>query len=230
VIAELNSLPHYHQSNPGNLEKEENRMRKIACLFLVFGLAISFSSIGSADEFQIIGREISAGMTLANETVGAVFVGKFYSADWAPLGRFALTLDHDGQYIEACGFQTQLLRFKLVMNFDTGARLVLLGPEGIAYANWDWDDPDCQAGNCPLIKYMDYEHYIELFTPAEPPNLIPCTGPDAFIAEVTAFDVERQRFGSYGVSYKTGTVNGFLVHTPIVSPAIFGTLSLNGAD
>jgi hypothetical protein len=206
-------------------------MRKIASLFLVFGLVLSFATIGLADEFQVIGREISPGISLKNKTVGAIFIGNFYSADWAPLGSFTLTLDHDGQNIQACDLQTQLLRFKLVMNFDTGARLVLLGPEGIAYANWDYNDPACPTGNCPLIKYMDYVHYIDLFNPAEPPNLISCTGgPDAYIAKVSSFGVERQKFGSYGVSYQTGTVSGFLVHTPIVSPAIFGTLSLNGAD
>jgi hypothetical protein len=49
---------------------------------------------------------------------------------------------------------------------------------------------------------------------------------DAFIAKVSQFDVVKQWLGSYGVGFTGGLVSGWLVHTPVLSPAIFGTVDL----
>ena len=114
------------------------------------------------------------------------------------------------------------------MNFNTGGRLVLLGPIGAdVSALWKWNDPECEMGNCPLIDGEDYAYYISLFKPEEP-NPVACEEDgNAFIAEVPGFYVVKQRFGSYGTEFKGGSVIGRLVHTPIISPAIFGTVYLS---
>ena len=113
------------------------------------------------------------------------------------------------------------------MNFNSGARLVLVGPvDGEVNASWDWNDPDCVTGNCPLVDGEDYDNYLTLFS-SNPPDPLECVaGGKAYIAEVPEFDVAKQRLGSYGTRYIGGTVNGHLVHTPVISPAIFGSLSL----
>jgi len=203
-------------------------MKRFTYLILAISLVMLFSSSVYADDFEVIGREIFPGINLGERTVGALFVGKFFDSSSAnERGRFTLTLDHNGEGVEACGGETRLIRFKLIMNFNTGARLVLLGPtDGPVNAYWDWNDPTCENGNCPLIDGADYIHYIALFGPLAP-NPVPCAGADAFIAEVPVFDIARQRFGSYGTGFSGGSVSGHLVHTPILSPAIFGSLALN---
>lgn len=204
-------------------------MKKLAHLILAVILAISFSSFVYADDFELIGREIFPGFDLGDRTVGALFIGKFFDEEWTERGRFTLVLDHNGENIEMCGFQTELLRSKLIMNFNSGARLVLLGPiGGPVNAYWELNDPDCVPGNCPLIDGADYIHYLYLFDPEQDPNPEACdSGADAFIAEVPVFDIARQRFGSYGTRFTGGSVSGHLVHTPIISPAIFGSLTLS---
>ena len=52
-------------------------------------------------------------------------------------------------------------------------------------------------------------------------------GTDSVSAKVPIFGLARQRFGSYGTSFSGGSVGGYLVYTPIVSPAIFGTVFLD---
>jgi hypothetical protein len=208
-------------------------MKKIAYLILAAVMVMSFSSFVFADDFQVLGREIYPGTNVGDRVVGALFVGKFYDGGFAnERGRFSIILDNDGQDVELCEGRTELLRFKLIMNFDSGARLVLVGPiGGDVYAEWDWDTLLCPSGNCPLTDYTDY---ITLFTMADPETaLLPCAAEGAeptgksFIAEVPQFDVSKQFFGSYGTRYRRGTVSGWLVHTPIVSPAIFGTVSVS---
>lgn len=178
----------------------------------------------------MIGREISPGIDFGDRTVGALFIGKFFDDGfYSELGRFTLILDHNGAGIEECGGITQLLRFKLIMNFNSGARLVLRGPiGGEVSAYWDWNDPDpdCIEGGCPLLYGADYLYYVTLFSPAAP-NPIACPdGGNAFIAEIQDIGVQRQRFGSYRTGFTGESVSGHLVHTPIVSPAIFGSLTL----
>jgi hypothetical protein len=204
-------------------------MKKMLPLMLAAGVFMLFSTFAHADNFELIGREISPGIDLGDTTVGALFIGKFFDSNFSSeLGRFTVILDHDGSGIEQCGGNTRLLSFKLIMYFDTGARLVLRGPVDVEVsAYWDWNDPDCEAGGCPLINGADYLHYIDLFSPAAP-DLVACPeGGDAFIAEIQEFGVLRQRFGSYGTTFAGGWVSGHLVHTPIISPAIFGSLTLS---
>ena len=218
-------------------KKEDGAMKKIAYLILAVSLVISFSSFVYADDFGLIGREVSAGIDQGDRTVGAFFIGKFFDGSFSSeMGGFTLTLDHDGSGIEECGGRTQLLRFKLVMNFNSGARLVLLGPtDDEIKAEWDFNNSACEYGNCPLIDGADYSQYISLLYPVadpdpEAPSLYTCSPSDdgnAFIAKVPEFGVARQRFGSFRTNFTGGLVSGWLVHTPVISPAIFGTLNLS---
>lgn len=122
-------------------------MKKIAHLILAVSLVMLFSSFAYANglqSFQLIGREIFPGFDLGNKRVGAVFLGKFFDEYWTEVGRFSVILDNDGQNIEICEGETELLRFSLIMNFRTGARLVLVGPtDDDVFARWDWNDPAC---------------------------------------------------------------------------------------
>ena len=201
-------------------------MKKIAHLVLAASLVILFSSFAYANglqPFQLIGREVFPGIDLGDKRVGALFIGKFFDEDWTEIGRFSVILDNDGENIEICEGETELIRFNLIMNFHNGARLALVGPrDGVVNAYWGWNDPACSTGNCPLISYA---YYVDLFDVGT--GLIPCTGTDSFIAEVPLFGIARQRFGSYGTTFTGGSVSGWLVHTPIISPAIFGTVLLN---
>jgi hypothetical protein len=194
-------------------------------LILALGFVFSFSPFVNAADYQLIGREIFPGVDRGDRVVGALFIGKVFDVDsWTELGKFKIILDNDGNNVETCRGITELLRFKLIMSFNNGSRLVLVGPTSETFAYWDWDDLDCPDGNCILT---DYSYYIDLFDPLEP-NPIECddntiSNPDlSFIAEVEEFGVKRQWFGSYGVKFKKGLISGYLVHTPIVSPAIFG--------
>jgi hypothetical protein len=208
-------------------------MKKIAWLIMVVSLIVLFPAFLCADNnrpYQLIGREISPGIDLGDITVWALFVGKLFDSSWTERGRFTLILDHDGRNIESCGLETVLIRSKIILDFYSGARLVLVGPSGgrgPVTAHWFLDDPDCLDGDCPLIFADDYEHYLDLFDPEVDPNPMACDDADAFIAEVSEFEVTRQRFGSYGTRFTGGFVSGYLVHTPILSPAIFGVLYPN---
>lgn len=212
-------------------------MKKGTFLIVTLSLVLSLPSIIYADGelmVQMIGREIYAGREMADGTIrGALFVGKFFNDNvTAELGRFTVILDHNNVGVEECGRDTELLRFKLIMNFHSGARLVLLGPkreDGVVNAEWDWDDPECLGGNCPIIDAEDYLHYLDLFDPFTVPNPVEChLDGDGFalIAEVQTFSLRRQWFGSYGTRFTQGSLSGRLVHTPIISPAIFGSLQL----
>jgi hypothetical protein len=206
-------------------------MKRTAQLILAVCLVISFSGFALANgsgSFQLIGREISPGISVGGKTVGAAFLGKFFDQGHTKeLGQFSVCLDHNGENIEVCGGETKLIRFKLIMSFNAGGRLVLVGPResGVA-AEWDWDDPNCPYGNCPLISYDDY---INLLSRLNTSELSDCGGNGgfSFIAEVPSFDVVRQWLGSYGVGFRSGSIqNRWLVHTPVISPAIFGTVVL----
>jgi hypothetical protein len=160
-------------------------MKRTAQLILAVCLVIAFSGFVFADShqyFQLIGREISPGISVGGKTVGAVFLGKFFDQGYTKeLGQFSVCLDHNGEGIEVCGAETELIRFKLIMSFNAGGRLVLVAPTSAgAVAYWNSNDPDCLPGNCPLIDYQDYWHYITLFN--NPPGPPPCEGAAALIA------------------------------------------------
>jgi hypothetical protein len=197
-------------------------------------LVISFSGFALANgsgTFQLIGREISPGISVGGNTVGAVFLGKFFDEGYTKeLGQFSVCLDHNGEGIEVCGGRTELIRFKLIMNFNAGGRLVLVGPQlgstdTPPVAQWDWDNPDCRDGNCPLIDYGSYIFLLSQLTASQCSEL--GDSDKAFIAQVERFQVVKQWLGSYGIGFKSGLIqNGWLVHTPVISPAIFGTVAL----
>ena len=208
-------------------------MKRTAQLILAVCLVISFSGFALADSsqsFQLIGREVFPGINLDGKTVGALFVGKFFDAD-GEQGQFSVSLDHNGENIEVCKGETELIRFKLIMSFNAGGRLVLVGPSGPGVAaRWEWNDPaGCPTlSNCPLISHDDYINLLSRLN-GDPPSLSSCGASDgpSFIAEVPPFEVVKQRLGSYGIGFTIGSIqNGWLVHTPVVSPAIFGIVAL----
>lgn len=106
--------------------------------------------------------------------------------------------------------------------------MVLKKPDDVsATADWFWDDPYYPDRGVFLI---DYNSYIQ----NNLSKLVACNdeisgGNDSrsFIASVESFVVTREKLGSYGLrNYRTGEVEGLLVHTPFISPAIFGTVTL----
>jgi hypothetical protein len=207
-------------------------MKKIAHLILVVIFLMSFSSIVYAVDpvpHPIIVREISPGFDFGERTVGALFIGKFFNEEWTELGNATVVLDHNGQGIEICGGATELIKAKIILSFHAGGRLVLVGPsDGPVNAFWAWNDPVCEAGNCPLIDDTDYAYYVDLFDPLTISEPIDCVvGSNSYIADVPEFDLAKQRFGSYWTTFNGGSVLGWLVHTPFISPALFGTLYLN---
>lgn len=207
-------------------------MKKFIPIAIVICLAISVPTTVYADDsenvFTIMLREWFPGFEIGGVTVGALASGNFFDSEGNNDGWVNISWTHDGLGIEECGETTELIRIKIVMNFYDGGRLVLVGPaDGTAGAYWGYDDPDpaCYDGNCPILSYSDFLD----------PNLIP--GDDlascevgnpeaAYIAHIPEFLVTRQRFGSYGTSFHGGYVHGLLDHTPIVSPAVIGEITL----
>ena len=213
-------------------------MKKSLSIIIWVCLALFISSTTYATEiYYLKGREISAGHSTSDGVAGATFVGNIFNnpSDEAgdSVGLFTLILGHNGSGIEVCGEPTQLISFKLVMNFFPFGRLVLVKPTDVpASASWVWDDPSCVNGNCILLGY---EYFLDPVTP-DPP-LIDCddesyddNDPEAaYIAEVEPFSVVKQRFGSWGPLSRgvtEGLVSGFLDHTPYISPAIVGVVDL----
>ena len=201
-------------------------------IILVF-LALFISSIAYAQPFYLKGREIYQGYPTSYGVAGATFIGNFFdSPDGVAgdsAGYFTLILGHNANGVELCREQTELISFKLIMNFFPSGRLVLVGPTGgPVYANWDYDDPDCVNGNCPLIGYADFldpdATLIGCDVTSDPYNDNDTAS--AYIASVPDFHVVKQWFGSWGTPFSGGSVYGLLVHTPIVSPAIVGVVNL----
>jgi len=212
-------------------------MKKTLRIIIFVCLALFISSITCAETFYLKGREISEGHPTSYGIAGATFVGNFFNnpGDEAgdSAGYFTLILGHDANGIEECGEQTQLISFKLVMNFFPFGRLVLVGPtDSPVFASWVWDDPLCVNSNCILLGYANF------LDPVIPdPPLIGCDESyddndleAAYIAEVGTFHVVKQRFGSWGPPSRGvigGLVSGFLDHTPYISPAIVGVVDLD---
>ena len=213
-------------------------MKKSLRVIILVCLALFISSITYAEQFYLKGREIYQGYPTSYGVAGATFVGNFFNNpdDEAGdrVGYFTLFLGHDANGIETCGEQTRLISFKLIMNFFPFGRLVLVGPTDSqeVYAFWEYDDPTCVNGNCPLIGQANYlDPDLDPLT-----DLIGCAYTSdpysdndtlsAYIADVTVFDVVKQRFGSWGTTFSGGTVRGFLDHTPYISPAIVGVVEL----
>jgi hypothetical protein len=139
-------------------------MKKSVSIILALFLFFSLSSISYADQYTMMGREISPGYPTPDGVEGALFVGNFFDDDGISRGYFILTLGHDGMGVEECSNPddgsgiTELQSFKLVMKFNYGGRLVLAIPTDAfpVFAVWDSDDPNCPDGNCPLIGYDDF--------------------------------------------------------------------------
>lgn len=206
-------------------------MKKFTFILIAICMALSISSSVYADDpeniFTIKLREWFPGIDTGDITVGALASGNFFDSDGNNLGSVNISWSHNGIGIEECNGETALIRLRLVMNFNSGGRLVLIGPvNGTVNANWDFDDPSCPDGNCPLIGYSNF--LDPTINPVE--DLLSCDAAgdstSAFIAQVPSFQVARQWFGSYGTRFRGGFVSGFLVHTPIVSPAVVGEVVL----
>ena len=210
-------------------------MKIYKCIVFTVFFVFFISSLSFADSFILKGREISAGKPTSEGVEGALFVGNFFNERGKVKGYFILTLDHSNELIEICNPDptapegTELIKFKLVMKFNYGGRIVLVGPKDEdkpIKAVWAFDDPDHPDGNWPLLGYADY------IDPSNP-GLVKCDDsllggdPDvAYVAQVERFNVAKQWWGSYLTPYREGTVSGFLDHTPIISPAIVGVITL----
>ena len=206
-------------------------MKKFMSIVIVICMALSVSSSVYADDpenvYTIKLREWFPGIDTGEITIGALASGNFFDSAGNNAGWVNISWSHNGVGIEECEATTTLIRIRIVMNFFGGGRLVLVGPaDGIVGAYWGFDDPACPDGNCPLIGYSNF-----LDPTTNPDDLLSCDeeGSDpatAFIAQVPSFQVVRQWFGSYGTRFRGGFVSGFLVHTPIVSPAVVGEVVL----
>jgi hypothetical protein len=239
AILEAGQSVRYHAIHfikMNNPKQEDGPMKKMLYVLFTIGIVLSVSSSVYADDkaFTIKLREWFPGFNTGGVTVGALASGNIFDIYGNNVGWVNICWNHSGEGIEECKETTTLLRIKIVMNFYDGARLVLVGPaDGTVGAYWGYDDPNprCQDqdGICPLIGYSNF-----LDPNTDPDDLKPCedTGDTdaAYIARVPSFRVVRQRFGSYGKSFRWVTwasVSGFLDHTPIVSPAVVGEVVLN---
>lgn len=220
-------------------------MKKKVCILFAIGIVLSVStSVYAIDNvFTIMLREWFPGIENGGVTEGALASGNIFDSDGDNVGWVNISWSHNGLDIEACGQTTTLLRLKLVMNFNDGGRLVLVGPaNGPVGAYWGYDDPLHPDGN---ILLMGYSRFLDPDTDTD--NIVPNVDPPgdmvlcddtifggdpnaAYIAQVPRFQVVRQRVGSYGVygrSFRWGDVHGFLDHRPFVSPAVVGKVILH---
>ena len=171
-------------------------------------------------EYGLLGREYFPGITIGTTTYGAMFAGKVKNAEGIAVGQFNVITNHQGGPIEQCGATNVLVYFKLTMNFFDGRRLVLLMPYGdTTEANWDWDDATCPYGGRECDFYS-----VE--------NLVPCesdVNPEvSLVADVSNIPLTKRQFGSRGFDEISGGVlNGWLIHTPPIFPAVIGTFVAN---
>ena len=167
-------------------------------------------------KYELIGREFFPGITIGDTTVAAMFAGIIKNAEGITVGKFNVCTNHQGGPIEQCGATNILVYFKLTMNFFDGRRLVLVMPYGdTAEANWDWDDVACPYGGRECDFYS-----VE--------NLVPCesdVNPEvSLVADVSNIPLIKRKFGSRGFDEISGGVlNGWLIHTPPIFPAVIGT-------
>lgn len=203
-------------------------MSKILFVFLALALAILPLSTGHANgtAYQLIGRELSPGIESGGAFYGALFLGKIFDGEFNEAGYFSVLLNRLDQGVEECGEATPILSLRLVMNFHNRSRLVMVMDQNAAAALWDYDDPVCPDG-CVLSSYVFYLTYLQALG-GQSANCETIGDPEvSLIAEVPQIILKKQRFGSWGVRGVTGaTISGWLVHTPLVIPAVFGTVVL----
>ena len=182
------------------------------------GLLLDNVKITSTIEWKLVGREYFPGILIGGTTVGAAFAGQVKNFEGATVGRFNVNTDHQGGPIEACGATNTLVRFKITMNFFDGRRLVMVMPPGeTADAYWGYDDAGCPNGgfNCEIRS-------IESIA------LCDCSdvGDEnvSLIANVESIPVKKRRIGSWGFDdISEGVIEGWLIHTPLIIPAVLGT-------
>ena len=206
-------------------------MKKLLFLMFTAVILISFSSVSYAGgtTYQLLGRELSPGIKIGDVYKGALFLGKIYDEfdveEGSEVGYFTVLLNRVDEGVEICGETTTVLKFRLVLNFYDNRRLVLVMDQPDALAIWDYDDPLCPDG----CVFPGFEYYLEYL-----PSLIgavPNCGDDgndvSLIAAVPKIELKKQRWGSWGVGgISGGTVEGWLVHTPLIFPAVLGTVEI----
>lgn len=195
-------------------------------------ILLASSSYANGNSFQLVGRELFKGIQYGDVYYGALFMGKILDATYTEeVGDFSVTLNRVNEGVEMCGEDTRVLQFKLVMNFDDGSRLVLVLDDDSAAAAWDYSDPFCD-GKCIFRGYPAYIYLLKNFA-----NPFPgCSGEDALIAKMESDGgnpvlLRKQWLGSSLRGFVRGVngaeLSGWLVHTPLVVPAVFGTVVLD---
>ena len=204
-------------------------MKKIACNFMIvlililIALPATSAGNGLSDEYTLAGREIFPGIEQDGVTKGAVFIGEVLDSSYQSKGYFSVTIDHDGNGIEACGQQTEIFRFKLVLSLTNIGRLVLVMYQPSAIADWSYDDP-----NCPFGGFCWNDD-----TPIRIDDLEDCTIGDleeSLIAEVEPIVLKKQWLGTFGSAFRAvqfASIYGLLIHTPPLVPAVIGYLTFS---
>lgn len=195
-------------------------------------ILLAASSYANGNSFQLVGRELFKGIQYGDVYYGALFMGKILNATYTEeVGDFSVTLNRVNEGVEMCGEDTHVLQFKLVMNFNDGSRLVLVLDDGDAVAAWDYGDPFCDK----KCIFRGYSAYIDLLEESSDP-FPGCSAPDALIAKMESDDggpvlLRKQWLGSSLRGFVRGVnhaeLSGWLVHTPLVVPAVFGTVVLD---
>jgi hypothetical protein len=208
-------------------------MKKTFFALMATAMIVLLASLSYAggNPFQLVGRELFKGIQYGDVYYGALFMGKILDQTYSKeVGDFSVTLNRVDEGVEQCGGETRILQFKLVMHFDNGNRLVLVLNDDNAVAAWDYDDPFC-SGECIFRGYLAY---IDLLLEDTDNPFGFCSGEGALIAKVESegdpISLRKRRLGSSlrGLARKTtrAKLNGWLVHTPLVVPAVFGTVVL----
>lgn len=210
-------------------------MRKNFFIFLAMAMIFSLAPIGIAKgaEYSLIGRELSPGILQPSGDYStgiyhnALFLGKIFDKNFSDVGYFSVVLDRVNEGVEMCGYSTRIVELKLVMTFKNGSRLVLVMPPGEAEAYWDYNDPECLDG----CVFPGYGEYLFLIDPDQQGELCSCdVDGEALIAEVPFVRLQKQWFGSWGPSARRvdgAVLSGWLIHTPLLIPAVYGTVILD---
>lgn len=203
-------------------------MKKSIFIFLVMAMTILPLSASHANDaaYQLIGRELSPGIESGGIFYGALFLGKIFDQGFNSVGYFSVLLNRLDQGVEECGKTTPILSLKLFMTFKDKCRLVMFMDQNEAAALWDYDDPVCPDGRV-LSGYKFYLTYLQALG-GQSANCEKFGDPDvSLIAEVPQIILKKQRIGSWGMAGVSGaTISGWLVHTPLIFPAVFGTVVL----
>jgi hypothetical protein len=215
-------------------KKEGSAMKKSLFVLLVTTMVILSASVSRAEgkEFQLVGRELSPGIQSGDVYYGALFMGKILNAEYTQeVGDFSVTLNRLDEGVEQCNEDTHMLQFRLVMSFDDGNRLVLVLDDQDVAAHWGYDDPNCADG----CIFPGYAYYIDQILnnsfslcddyEAGDPNV-------GLIANLGSVDdpvkLRKQWLGSSMKGFPRYVTHadlyGWLVHTPLLVPAVFGTV------